>query len=132
VVRRPARRRRPNPQKDARVWAAAEAARAEQLKLLEQVVNIDSGTGDVEGGRKVAAVLVPRLKALGMSVETVQAEADGLPENIVATLSGTGKGRILIIAHLDTVFGPGTVARWPFTIEGDRATGPASPTRRAA
>jgi glutamate carboxypeptidase len=114
----------PKPAKDAKVWAAAEAARAEQLKLLEQVVNIDSGTGDAEGGRKVAAVLIPRLKALGMSVKTVKAEADGLPENTVATLTGTGKGRILIIAHLDTVFGPGTVARWPFRIDGDRATGP--------
>lgn len=110
--------------RDARVWAAAEAARADQLKLLEQVVNIDSGTGDVEGGRRVAAVLIPRLKALGMTVETVKAEIDGLPENVVATLPGTGKGRILIISHLDTVFGPGTVAKWPFRIEGDRASGP--------
>src|SRR5689334_8988586 len=106
----------PKPAKDAKVWAAAEAARADQLKLLEQVVNIDSGTGDAEGGRRVAAVLVPRLKALGMAVETVKAEADGLPENIVGTLAGTGKGRVLIIAHLDTVFGPGTVAKWPFKI----------------
>jgi len=114
----------PKPAKDAKVWAAAEAARAGQLKLLEQVVNIDSGTGDVDGGRKVAAVLIPRLKALGMTIESVKAEADGLPENTVGTLTGTGKGRILIIAHIDTVFGPGTVAKWPFKIDGDRATGP--------
>lgn len=114
----------PKPQRDARVWAAAEAVRPEQLKLLEEIVNLDSGTGDVEGGRKVAAVLIPRLQALGMSVETVKAEIDGLPENIVARLEGTGKGRVLIIAHLDTVFGPGTVARWPWKVTGDRATGP--------
>ena len=66
--------------KDAKVWAAAEKARPDQLKLLEEVVNIDSGTGDVEGGRKVAAVLVPRLEALGMTVEKVPAEAPNLPE----------------------------------------------------
>src|SRR5467141_2290194 len=78
------------PAKDAKVWAAAEAARPEQLKLVEQVVNIDSGTGDVEGGRKVAGVLAARLRALGYSVESVKAEADGLPENTVATLKGTG------------------------------------------
>ncbi len=58
--------------KDPKVWAAAEKARPDQLKLLEQVVNIDSGTGDVAGGRKVADVLVPRLEALGMSVERVK------------------------------------------------------------
>jgi glutamate carboxypeptidase len=102
---------------------AATAARADQLKLLEQVVNIDSGTGDVEGGRKVGAVFAARLKALGASVEMVAAEAPGLPENIVATLRGTGKTRILMIGHLDTVFGPGTVAQRPFRIEGDPMTG---------
>jgi glutamate carboxypeptidase len=110
--------------RDARVWAAAEARRPEQMKLLEQLVNIDSGTGDVEGGRKIAAVLIPRLQALGMTVETVAAEAPGLPENIVARLAGTGKGRILIIAHLDTVFEPGTAAKRPFRTDATKAYGP--------
>jgi glutamate carboxypeptidase len=88
------------------------------------VVDIDSGTGDAEGGRKVAAVLIPRLKALGMSVEIVPAEAEGLADNVVATLSGTGKGRILMIGHLDTVFGPGTAAKRPFRTDAERAYGP--------
>lgn len=110
--------------RDAKVWAAAEKARPGQMNLLEEVVNIDSGTGDVEGGRKVAAVLVPRLEALGMTVEKVAAEAPGLPENLVATLKGTGKGRILMIGHLDTVFGPGTTAKWSYAVKGDRITGP--------
>lgn len=112
------------PARDAKVWAAAEAAKAGQLELWKSVVNIDSGTGDVEGGRKVAAVLIPRLKALGATVESVPAEAAGLPENTVATFTGTGKARILLIGHIDTVFGPGTVAKWPFAVEGDRLRGP--------
>ncbi|THD80877.1 MAG: M20/M25/M40 family metallo-hydrolase [Phenylobacterium sp.] len=110
--------------KDARMWAAAEAARPAQLALLQQVVDIDSGTGDAEGGRKVAGVLTPRLQALGMSVESVPAEAEGLPDNLVARLDGTGKGRILIIAHMDTVFGPGTVAKRAFRTDAERAYGP--------
>ena len=44
------------PARDARLWAAAEAARTGQLALLRELVDIDSGTGDVEGGRRVAAV----------------------------------------------------------------------------
>lgn len=112
------------PARDAKAWAAAERLRPGQLELLEQVVNVDSGTGDVAGGRKVASLLVPRLKALGMDVETVAAEAPDLPENIVATLNGTGRGRILMIGHIDTVFGPGTVAQRAFRVDGDRATGP--------
>lgn len=110
--------------KDARVWDAAERVRGEQLKLLEQLVNIDSGTGDVEGGRKVAAVLVPRLRALGMSVEAVPAEAPGHAENLVARLAGLGAGRILMIGHIDTVFGPGTAARRPYRADAARAYGP--------
>jgi glutamate carboxypeptidase len=90
--------------RDAKVWSAAQAAKADELRLLEQVVNVDSGTGDVEGGRKIAAILGARLKAMGFSVQSVKAEAEGLPENTVATLAGTGKGRILLIGHIDTVF----------------------------
>ena len=114
----------PPPARDARTWAAAEALRTEQLATLEQLVNVDSGTGDMDGGRKVASLLIPRLEALGMKVERVPAEAPGLPENIVATLDGKGRGRILMIGHIDTVFGPGTVARRPFRTDANRAYGP--------
>ena len=109
---------------DAKLLTAATAARADQLKLLETIVNIDSGTGDVEGGTKVGAILIEQLKALGATIETVPAEAPGLPDNIVATVTGTGKTRILMIGHLDTVFEPGTVAKWKYSVEGDRARGP--------
>jgi len=110
--------------KDGRVLAAAQAARASELELLEQVVNIDSGTGDVEGGRKVAGVLIPHLKALGMTVESVPAEEAGLAENTVATLAGRGKTRILMIGHIDTVFEPGTAQHRPFRMDDKRAHGP--------
>jgi glutamate carboxypeptidase len=109
---------------NAKVLAAAQAARSAQLQLLEQVVNVDSGTGDVEGGRKVAGMLIPHLKALGMTVESVPAEEGGLADNTVATLTGRGKSRILIIGHIDTVFGPGTAQRRPFHTDDKRAYGP--------
>jgi glutamate carboxypeptidase len=110
--------------KDAKVWSAAEAAKPDQLKLLSQVVDIDSGTGDVEGGRKIAAILSARLKAMGFSIESVKAEAEGLPDNTVATLIGTGKGRILLIGHIDTVFEPGTAGKRPFRMDAEKAYGP--------
>jgi glutamate carboxypeptidase len=106
------------------VWAAAQAVRPQQLDLLHTLVNIDSGTGDVEGGRKIAALLIPQLKALGANVETVPAEAPNLPENVVATVTGSGSARILMIGHMDTVFGPGTAAARPYSVEGDHARGP--------
>ncbi len=113
-----------SPRRDDRLWTAVEAARPEQMKLWERVVNIDSGTGDAEGGNRVAAILSERLKALGATVESLLPEQAGLANNTVATFTGTGKARILIIGHIDTVFGPGTVAKWPFRIEGTTLHGP--------
>lgn len=109
---------------DAKVWPAARAAYPEQLKLLELVVDVDSGTGDADGGKKVGAIFIPRLQAIGASVKTFPAEAPGLADNIVATITGTGTAKILMIGHLDTVFGPGTVAKWRYHVTGTKATGP--------
>jgi glutamate carboxypeptidase len=106
------------------VFRASEANRAGALELLQQIVNIDSGTGDAEGGAKVEAVLAVRLSQLGAEVRTEPAEAPGLPNNLVAVFHGSGKGRILIIAHIDTVFGPGTAAARPFRTDNERAYGP--------
>ncbi|HTB86862.1 MAG TPA: glutamate carboxypeptidase [Steroidobacteraceae bacterium] len=110
--------------RNEKVYQAAEANRGGALELLKEIVNIDSGTGDVEGGAKVEAVLRERLIQLGAEVRTEPAEAPGLPDNMVAVFHGTGKGRILIIAHVDTVFGPGTVAARPFSMDQQRAHGP--------
>jgi len=112
------------PKRNEKVFAAVQANRNEFLNLLRDIVNIDSGTGDVAGGEKVQALLAPRLTALGGAVRREKAEAPDLPDNLVASFHGTGKGRILVIAHIDTVFGPGTVAQRPFSIQGDRAHGP--------
>ena len=108
----------PAPHRDEAVYKAVEANRPWALDLLKEMVNIDSGTGDVEGGNKIIALLTPKLKALGAEVRTEPAEAAGLPDNLVAVFHGTGKGKILIVAHMDTVFGPGTVAGRPFSIDG--------------
>jgi len=110
--------------RNEKVYQAAEANRAGALELLKEIVNIDSGTGDVEGGAKVEALLRARLLQLGAEVRTEPAEAPGLPDNLVAVLHGTGKGKILIIAHVDTVFGPGTAATRPFSMDQERAHGP--------
>ena len=107
-----------------KVTAAVQANRAGFLDLLGQIVDIDSGTGDVAGGAKITALLAERLKTFGAQTHYEPAEAPGLPDNLVAVFHGTGKGRILIIAHCDTVFGPGTVAQRPFKIDGTKAHGP--------
>lgn len=112
------------PHRDEAVYRAVEADRAGALELLKSIVNVDSGSGDVAGGRRVEEILEAQLKASGAEVHYEPAEAANFPPNLVAVFHGTGKAKILIIAHIDTVFGPGTVAQRPFHIEADRALGP--------
>ena len=38
--------------------------------------------------------------------------------------SGGGPTRVLVVGHYDTVWPLGTLARWPFSVDGDIATGP--------
>jgi glutamate carboxypeptidase len=112
------------PQRNEPVYQAAEANRAGALKLLESIVNIDSGSGDVEGGKRVEEILAAQLKSSGADIRYEPAEAPDLPPNLVAVFHGTGNAKILIIAHVDTVFGPGTAAKRPYSVEGNRAHGP--------
>lgn len=96
---------------------------ADALKLLERLVNIDSGTGYADGLVQVGAIAVEELRALGADIEVLPARP-AVGDNIVATFDGAGKGRILLMTHTDTVFAPGTAKARPFRIAGERAYGP--------
>ncbi len=108
---------------DNRLLANATAARSNLLKTLEQLVNVDSGTGNERGVDQVGSIVVDELRKLGATVEFVPS-TPAVGNNIVATLTGSGKGRILLIAHMDTVFADGTAAARPFRVDGTRAYGP--------
>jgi glutamate carboxypeptidase len=110
--------------RDESVYRAVEAGRAGALELLKTIVGIDSGSGDIAGGERVESILAERLKSLGGEVRSAPAEVAGVAPNLVAVFHGTGKAKVLIIAHVDTVYGPGTVAKRPIRIEGDRMYGP--------
>jgi glutamate carboxypeptidase len=101
----------------------ARQARPEVIRLLERLVNIDSGTGSEKGLDQVGAIVAAEAKQLGMRVELSSA-LPAAGKNLVATLDGTGKASILLMAHMDTVFADGTAAARPFRIQGDRAYGP--------
>jgi glutamate carboxypeptidase len=102
---------------------SAEKHKPGAIALWERLVNIDSGTGDAEGMKAVGAIAIEELKKLGATVETVSA-APAVGDNIVATFNGTGKGKVLLMAHMDTVFAKGAAAARPFRIERGRAYGP--------
>jgi glutamate carboxypeptidase len=101
----------------------ATQARPDVIELLERLVNIDSGTGSEKGLDQVGAIVADEAKKLGMRVEFSSA-APAAGKNLVATLQGTGTAKILLMAHMDTVFADDTAAARPFRIQGERAYGP--------
>ena len=118
------------------VAAITQLAATEQPKLLDTLkalVNIETGSTHRDGLDTAAEFIGGRLKALGGEVEIVEAPAadvyqlEGLPDRIGravrATFRGTGSKRILLIAHMDTVYPVGMLSKQPFRIDGDRAFG---------
>lgn len=114
------------------VRSLAQREKAPLLKTLEQIVNIETGSRDVEGLDRLANLIGARLAAVGGKVDFIAPGPDvyrmaDTPEKIGkmvrATFTGTGTRSILLIAHMDTVYPRGTLARQPFRIDGDRAYG---------
>ena len=90
---------------ERRIAAAVDQRNAQALALLERVVNINSGTMNVEGVRKVGDAFRAELDALGFSTKWVAGAGFRRAGHLVAERNGQGP-RILLIGHLDTVFEP--------------------------
>src|SRR3984893_9757113 len=89
---------------------AVDGETPEAMRLLEKLVNINSGTMNLAGVVAVKDVVSPLIEALGCKVQWTPMESlDGRAGDLVAEhvcAAGTGKcgKRILLIGHLDTVF----------------------------
>jgi glutamate carboxypeptidase len=113
------------------VLSLAKKEKPDLLETLKALVSIESGSRDDEGLAKLAGVILGRLKELGGEVELVEPndvyKMEDNPEKIGkmvrATFRGTGTKKILLIAHMDTVYSRGMLDRQPFRIEGDRVYG---------
>ncbi|HEY4338460.1 MAG TPA: glutamate carboxypeptidase [Steroidobacteraceae bacterium] len=114
------------PHPNAKILAAVKACEQSGRELLERVVAIDSGTGDAEGVNAVGAVYAAQFKALGADVKPVAPTAPALGNSVLATLKGAGKGRIVLMAHMDTVFNHGDVAKQMPHWDGQHYIGPGS------
>ena len=94
----------------------------EMLATLERLVTIDSGTYDKAGVDAVGALMARALDELGFEVTRLPQTEMG--DHLVARLGPRLDGYVLVVGHQDTVFPAGTVARYPFSHEGDIARGP--------
>ena len=119
------------PRMDRAVMAAAEAEREPLLETLRELVSIESGSRDAEGLRRIAGVIAGRLEGLGGEVELVTHDdpyvmvdtPDEIGPTVVGRFRGSGQGRILLLAHMDTVYLRGQLAEQPFRVVDERAYG---------
>lgn len=109
---------------DAALLAAAEKAQPGVIENLKEMVLIESGSKQKGGLLKMVDLLDKRPQALGFKTERRQATAGAGADNLIGTLQGTGKRNIMLLAHMDTVYQPGILAKEPFRIDGNRIYGP--------
>lgn len=102
--------------------AALIARRDPMLAQLAALVAIGSGSSDGAGIDRVGETLAHIWADLGFaqSRHDVGAAADLR----VFSRRGSGRGRLLILGHMDTVWPAETAASWPFTCDDTTAAGP--------
>ncbi|MGB0135516.1 glutamate carboxypeptidase [Dokdonella sp.] len=103
------------------------AAREEQAAViasLEKMVLIESGSNDIEGLEEMARYSQDRLQALGAATERVPATNGQAPGLVKGVFKGNGKLRVMLIAHMDTVYRQGILDVEPYRREGNKLFGP--------
>jgi len=109
---------------DEKIKAAAEQEKAPLIETLRDMVMIESGSSDVEGLKKMADFTEGRLKALGAATERRKTTAGVGADMVIATFKGSGTRRLMLIAHMDTVYQRGILASEPYHVDGTKIFGP--------
>ena len=109
---------------ERKVAAAVDGQQDWAVAILEQLVNVNSGTLNLAGVTRVAAQLRPEFESLGFTVVWKDMAATGRAGHLIATHVGRrGAKRLLLIGHMDTVFEPDSPFQ-TFVRKGDLANGP--------
>lgn len=111
---------------EKRILSQVEINNEEAVLLLEKVVNVNSGTLNLEGVKKVGAIFSDEFKSIGFTPtwKIMPEEMNRAGHMFCELNTGKVKGKkLLLIGHLDTVFEKDS----PFQSsrrEGDRIYGP--------
>lgn len=92
------------------------------LSLLETLVNQDSGSSYKEGVDKIGRMLSEQFQQLPFNITRKPESAVG--DHLIISHKNAENPKILIVAHMDTVFGQHTTKERPFTLKDGKAYGP--------
>jgi glutamate carboxypeptidase len=84
-------------------------------------VGHDTPSGDARSLDELATLMASRIERYGARAELVSGETGVY---LRGTLRGSGRARVALLGHHDTVFPGGTAAERPFAVDGDVARGP--------
>ncbi|MEF2098413.1 M20 family metallopeptidase [Bacillus sp. CFBP9009] len=102
----------------------------EMNSLLKELVNIDSGSYHKEGVDKVGHLIRRKFEDLGMHVKVHRQTEFG--DHLDIKYKEDSEPKIIIIAHMDTVFPEGEAEKRPYKIIGDKAYGPGVSDEKAS
>jgi glutamate carboxypeptidase len=109
---------------ETKMVALVDAEYERSITLLEKLVNQNSGTMNFPGVKTVGDMMRAELEPLGFKVQWIDMAKAGRSGHLVATKAGKkGTKRLLLIAHLDTVFEADSPFQ-TFVRNGDKAVGP--------
>ncbi|WP_027966025.1 glutamate carboxypeptidase [Halomonas halocynthiae] len=107
--------------------ALLDASKAQQEALIESLrdmVEIESGSDDIEGLERMARYTEESLRALGAETQRITATNDVPPGLVKGVFKGSGTLKVALIAHMDTVYQPGILELEPWRRDGNRIYGP--------
>lgn len=93
-----------NNRKERKIVKAVDKHSEKAIDLIKKSVNINSGTMNFEGVRKVGSLFQKELDKLGFKTKLTNGEAYGRAGHLIATRKGNKGPKFLMIGHLDTVF----------------------------
>jgi glutamate carboxypeptidase len=108
-----------------------DANHAEALEFLETNVNINSGTLNFEGVRKVGERYMNAFDELGFETSWIPQDEVNRAGHFFAEQKGTSGKKLLLIGHLDTVFEPGSPFQTFEMLNDSVATGPGANDMKA-
>lgn len=100
---------------------------ADCVELLRALIETETPTGDEQANLSIAGMLEEELVRAGGRVERFL--APGLGAHLVGRFAGrsnAGEAPLLVLGHMDTVHGVGTLKRLPFSVREGRVWGPGS------
>lgn len=101
--------------------SAADSHRDWAVAVIEDLVRLESPSGDIPALNRCGAALAHLMTALGGRVTPVA--ADGAGDHLRAEF-GSGESQVLVLGHFDTVWPVGQLERMPVRLEDGRLYGP--------